>query len=322
MKVRKNRKQWMAGFLAAVLAAGLFENPPAANAAPSEASSGSYTADGTFHMDQFGEYDIRAAVTVEDGKIEGIDITGENFGGTYAEINRGKLAAAAEGMTENMLGLSDTDAEGIQNVDAVSGATYSSNGIKAAVKDALNLETEEDQTSGVPAEVPEAGTYTITVAVRSDVVDHSLVQTETAPAVLEVDEEGNMRLSYRMVSGTEQEPMYILGFNGYYVNNEETGELSMEGVTYSTEEAGEYQVVTDVSVPLTGGISQYYYNNVYIYVPAMSNLNGEISGIYFENGRFSVKSIITMYWDTLTEQSGGKDMEISAEVAEETSSPS
>ena len=141
----------------------------------------------------------------------------------------------------------------------------------------------------MPAEVPEAGTYTITVAVRSDVVDHSLVQTETAPAVLEVDEEGNMRLSYRMVSGTEQEPMYILGFNGYYVNNEDTGELSMEGVTYSTEEAGEYQVVTDVSVPLTGDISRYYYNNVYIYVPAMSNLNGEISGIYFENGRFQRK---------------------------------
>lgn len=34
-------------------------------------------------------------------------------------------------------------------------------------------------------------------------------------------------------------------------------------------------------------------------VPAMSNLNGEISGLYFENGRFHVDMVITMYWDTL-----------------------
>lgn len=120
--------------------------------------------------------------------------------------------------------------------------------------------------------------------------------------------------------------MYILGFNGYYRDNNDAGELSMEGVTYSTEQAGDYEVVTDVSVPLAGGMSQYYYHNVYIYVPAMSNLNGEINGIYFENGTFSVKSIVTMYWDSLTrlgeEQGGSKSMQISAEVAEKTSSPS
>ena len=124
-----------------------------------------------------------------------------------------------------------------------------------------------------------AGHLWILVAVRSDVVDHSLIQTDTAPAVLQVEEDGTMRLSYRMVSGTDQEPMYILGFNGYYIDNEDSGELSMEGVTFRTEEAGEYQVVTQVSVPLPGELSRYYYNNVYIYVPAMGNLNGEISGI-------------------------------------------
>ncbi len=83
--------------------------------------------------------------------------------------------------------------KGIQKVDTVSGATYSSNGIKEAVKDALHLETAEE-TPEVPEEIPEAGTYRITVAVRSDVVDHSLVQGDTAQAVLEVDEAGNMQL--------------------------------------------------------------------------------------------------------------------------------
>ena len=87
-----------------------------------------------------------------------------------------------------------------------------------------------------------------------------------------------------------------------------------------------YTVVTDVTFPLSG-LSQYYYNNTYIYVPAMSNLNGEISGILFENGRFSVKTIVTMYWDTLKRQDDAaadseESMEITADVEEETSSPS
>lgn len=102
--------------------------------------------------------------------------------------------------------------------------------------------------------------------IRSDVVDHSLIQTDTAPAVLQVEEDGTMRLSYRMVSGTDQEPMYILGFNGYYIDNEDSGELSMEGVTFRTEEAGEYQVVTQVSVPLPGnsaGITTIMYTSMY-----------------------------------------------------------
>ena len=131
-------------------------------------------------------------------------------------------------MTEALTGLSDEDAEGIQKVDTVSGATYSSNGIKEAVKDALHLETAEEDPE-VPAEIPEAGTYRITVAVRSDVVDHSLVQGETAQAVLEVDEAGNMQLSYRMISGTDQEPLYILDFNGYYRENDRSGTLTMDG---------------------------------------------------------------------------------------------
>ena len=95
-------------------------------------------------------------------------------------------------MTAGIVGLSDEDAEGIQNVDVVSGATYSSNGIKAAVRDALDLEAEQEQPPELPAELPEPGTYEILVAVRSDVVDHSLIQTDTAPAVLQVEEDGTM----------------------------------------------------------------------------------------------------------------------------------
>lgn len=327
---KRGKKRWGLLLLAGILAAVPAGPAVQAESGTAEERDGSYTKSGTFHIDQFGEYDIDADVTVTDGKITDITITGANFGGTYAEVNKTKLASAIEGMAGSFLGLEDTDTDSLKEIDAVSGATYSSNGIKEAVADALGLDLSDSSASVVPSEVPEPGTYDVTVAVRSDVVDHSLVQTETADAVLTVEEDGQMRLSYRMVSGTDQEPMYILGFNGYYTDNDPEQELTMDGVDYSTEERNGYTVVTDVSFPLTG-LSQYYYNNTYIYVPAMSNLNGEISGILFENGRFSVKTIVTMYWDTLKKQETGtdgdesteeKDMEISADIEEETSAPS
>ena len=327
---KRGKKRWGLLLLAGILAAVPAGPAVQAESGTAEERAGSYTKSGTFHIDQFGEYDIDADVTVTDGKITDITITGANFGGTYAEVNKTKLASAIEGMAGSFLGLEDTDTDSLKEIDAVSGATYSSNGIKEAVADALGLDLSDSSAPAVPSETPEPGTYDVTAAVRSDVVDHSLVQTETADAVLTVEEDGQMRLSYRMVSGTDQEPMYILGFNGYYTDNDPEQELTMDGVDYSTEERNGYTVVTDVSFPLTG-LSQYYYNNTYIYVPAMSNLNGEISGILFENGRFSVKTIVTVYWDTLKKQETGtdgdesteeKDMEISADIEEETSSPS
>lgn len=320
MRQKKGWKKMGVKVLAALTAMGLLWQPSDINAAAWGRTSDSYTANGTFHIDQFGEYDINAEVTVTDGVITAVEITGENFGGTYGDYNQSvKLPEAIAGMAEKFIGLGDTDRDGIQELDAVSGATYSSNGIKEAVMNALGL--EEEETSGnVPSQVPEAGTYQVTVAVRSDVVDHSLVQTDTTQAVLQVDDNGQMKLSYTMVSGTDQEPMYILGVNGYYVKNDRSGTLSMDGVVYNTAQAGDYTVVTDVTYPLSG-LSQYYYTNTSLYVPAMSNLNGEINGIYFENGHFSVDTIATVYWDTLTKQ-GNSSMEITANVAENISAPS
>lgn len=323
MRRKRSRKRWTALILAGLLALSAAPAREAA-AAPADVKSGSHIKNGTYHIDQFGEYDINAEVTVADGKITDVEITGGNFGGTYAEVNKGKLQTAIDGMVEKFLGLSDDDAESIRGLDAVTSATYSSNGIKEAVADALGLELAEEPAGDIPDETPEPGAYDVTVAVRSDVVDHSLVQTETAKALLTVDEDGRMSLSYTMVSGTEQEPMYILGFDGYYKNNDPADALSMEGVTYKTEERGDYTVVTDVTFPLTS-LSRYYYNNTRIYVPAMSGLNGEISGIHFENGQFSVKTIVTVYWDTLTEHNSGEggrqSMDISADVPDQISGP-
>lgn len=321
--MKNRKKRWNVSFLAVVLAAVLAILPLSVSAA-----GGSYTKEGTFHIDQFGEYDIVADVTVTDGKISNLDITGENFTAQdewKKEVNKGKLQSAASGMTDSFLGLEDTDAEGIKEIDAVSGATYSSRGIKQAVAAALELDITEQGPSDVPAEIPEAGIYDITVAVRSEVVDHSLVETDTTQAVLKVDENGRMNITYTMVSGTEKEPMYILGVNGYYLNNDKTQELSTDGMEYETEKRGDYEVVTKVTYPLSG-LNHTYYTNTTIYVPAMSNLDGQIAGIWFENGKFSVATDLVMYWETLKKQSetqeDNRSMEITASVQEEVSGPS
>ena len=235
--MRNRKKRWKGSFLTAALAAVLAIQPLSVSAA-----GGSYTKEGIFHIDQFGEYDIVADVTVTEGKISNLDITGENFAAQdewKREVNKGKLQSAAKGMKDSFLGLEDTDAEGIKEIDAVSGATYSSKGIKQAVAAALGLDITEQGPADVPADIPEAGTYDITVAVRSEVVDHSLVETDTTQAVLEVDENGRMKITYTMVSGTEKEPMYILGVKGYYLNNDKTQELSTDGMEYETEKSGD-----------------------------------------------------------------------------------
>lgn len=151
---------------------------------------------------------------------------------------------------------------------------------------------------------------------RTDVVDHGLVgESKKVGAYLRVDNDGKMWLTYKMVSGTTGEPLYVLGYNGYYPNGDTTQPLTKEGVTYSTESTtaptiGDCTVVTDITVPLDG-ISQTYVNNVYLYVEAMKNLNGEVSGVYFDAGKFNINSTITLYWDTLynlSEDSGAAEL--------------
>ena len=82
MNMRKTEKKWGAGLLAALLSLGLLWNPPAAEAAAEPQSSGPYTPNRTFHIHQFGEYEIHAGGKVAEGTITGLQVTGDHFGGT------------------------------------------------------------------------------------------------------------------------------------------------------------------------------------------------------------------------------------------------
>lgn len=265
----------------------------------------------TAEVEQFGNYNVTSQVTVTDGRITAVTLDGNDFKGTHADDNQMYLNKAinglgsTKGMKDKLVGLYMNDADKLNKLDTVTGATYSSNAIKTATMNALGVKIEQEVIPDAPEEKPEAGFYSIDIKDRTDVVDHGLVgESKKATAYLRVDNDGKMWLTYKMVSGTVGEPLYVLGYNGYYPENNTEGQLSTDGVTYSTERMtaptiGENDVVTDITVPLDG-VRQTYINNVYLYVEAMKNLNGEVSGVYFDNGKFNINSTITLYWDTLT----------------------
>ena len=261
-------------------------------------------------VEQFGNYSVTAQVTVKDGQISDVDIKGTDFKGSYINENQAYLNRAVngigsvKGMKDKLTGLYVNDADKLNNLDTVSGATYSSNAIKQAVMSALGVEIYQEVLPDVPAKKPEAGTYRITVRGRTDMSDHKLLgSSDKADAVLRVDTKGKMWLTYKMVSGDPGEPLWVLGYNGYYPGNNTSGKLSMEGVTFSTEKMtiptiGSSTVVTEVTIPLDE-MRQTYLNNLYLYVDVMKKLDGEVSGIVFDKGKFNINSTLTLYWDTL-----------------------
>lgn len=281
----------------------------------------------TAEVEQFGNYNVTSQVTVTDGRITAVTLAGNDFKGTHADDNQMYLNKAinglgsTKGMKDKLVGLYMDDADKLNKLDTVTGATYSSNAIKTATMNALGVKIEQEVIPDAPEEKPEAGFYSIDIKDRTDVVDHGLVgESKKATAYLRVDNDGKMWLTYKMVSGTVGEPLYVLGYNGYYPGNNTESPLSTTGVTYSTEKMtaptiGENDVVTDITVPLDG-VRQTYINNVYLYVDAMKNLNGEVSGVDFDHGKFNINSTITLYWDTLTNLSEDTQSEGIAKLAD------
>ena len=264
----------------------------------------------TAEVEQFGNYNVTSQVTVKDGRITDVKLDGNDFKGTHADDNLMYLTKAinglgsTKGMKDKLTGLYMNDAQKLNDLDTVTGATYSSNAIKTATMNSLGVKIEQEVIPDAPTQTPEAGLYYIEMKDRTAVVDHGLVgESKKVGAYLRVDDSGRMWLTYKMVSGTTGEPLYVLGYNGYYPGNDTSQKPSMEGVTYSTENMtaptiGENAVVTDITVPLDG-VRQTYINNVYLYVEAMKNLDGEVSGVFFDKGKFNIDSTITLYWDTL-----------------------
>lgn len=92
------------------------------------------TGNGSSHVSQYGGYDVEASVSVQDGVITSLDVYGKNFTGDFVEENVSYLSIAVGGMKSSFIG-KKADAA---SVDGVSGATYSSEAVNAAVSSAIN----------------------------------------------------------------------------------------------------------------------------------------------------------------------------------------
>ena len=281
---------------------------------------------GSAKVNQFGKYTIHTDVSVQDGVITGVAVTADSFiSETHKPTNLMKIDQAYKALKNTWNGMAPTqeNAEKIfkaimkptapdEVIDGISGATYSGRAIRDAVMDAFNLEYQ-DEIINVPESV-EPGVYEVEIGYYSDVVWHSLVENVKAKAELTVKEDGSMSLSFDTLSGTEKEPLYILGFNGVYPNNDRSAELTMEGCEAvmglsSNDYEDEFfpkgtQVVNHLTFPLLGGLSKVYNTNAYLYVPAMKRLNGELSGVYFKDGHFNVDIFAKIYWDSMKRTDG------------------
>lgn len=274
---------------------------------------------GSAKVNQFGKYTIYTDVSVKDGEIIGVDVTAGDFvSETHKPTNEMKIAQVTEALKDqwNHMAPTQENAEAIYKkimkpedpdsvIDSVSGATYSANAVRDAVMDAFDLQYQAENIT-VPENV-EPGIYEVEIEYSSDVVWHSLVETRTAKAKLTVNEDKTMYLDIDTKSGTEKEPLYILGFNGVYPNNDRSQELTKEGCDFTksltpNDYADAYfekgtQTVDHVRFPLLGGLQKEYVTNAYLYVPAMNKLNGNLSGVVFENGKFNVDVFAKIYWD-------------------------
>lgn len=103
------------------------------------------TKENTVSISQFGGYDIKTVVTYKDNKVTDLEVTGENFAGSFAVPNqRAYLPKAINKIKEQVIGLNIKDQTAFDKIDTVSGVTTSATAIKNAVIESLGLKVKEE----------------------------------------------------------------------------------------------------------------------------------------------------------------------------------
>lgn len=193
------------------------------------------TGNGSSHVSQYGGYDVEASVSVQDGVITSLDVYGKNFTGDFVEENVSYLSIAVGGMKSSFIG-KKADAA---SVDGVSGATYSSEAVNAAVSSAINSipqatsqpdndstqnggnsqndNQQNTTTSGSVLENLQDGTYSVTGNMyKVDLVSSSMSDAAINHTVKLTVKDGKLRISLNFHGITITSIKGYLGSMKYY----------------------------------------------------------------------------------------------------------
>ena len=165
MKKFKKLRTFMASFLVLTMVAGLVPEYALAVSGNQVAADQTYSGSGRVESDdEWDSYTVQINLTVKEGKISGLTVANEDAisdTGNLSYVNRALNGTKkATGIAEQVTGLeASMDALDAAQIDAVSGATCSSEGLKAAIKDALKQapeaeksteETSKEETTAAP----------------------------------------------------------------------------------------------------------------------------------------------------------------------------
>lgn len=165
MKKFKKLRTFMASFLVLTMVAGLVPEYALAVSGNQVAADQTYSGSGRVESDdEWDSYTVQINLTVKEGKISGLTVANEDEisdTGNLSYMNRALNGTKkATGIAEQVTGLeASMDALDAAQIDAVSGATCSSEGLKAAIKDALKQapeaeksteETSKEETTAAP----------------------------------------------------------------------------------------------------------------------------------------------------------------------------
>ena len=140
-------------------------------------------------------YDVKAEVTVTDGKIA--DVALSHNAGEAGHEKSVSYAEKAKTVADGFKNLSVTDKKAMEAVDTVTGATITSKAYKAAILDALDLKEEAGFPFGSMKQNLEPGTYSVPVSLKNALhhEENSLAAGAfPSPATLTVAKDGSASL--------------------------------------------------------------------------------------------------------------------------------
>jgi len=194
---------------------------------PENLEDGTYTGTATVEHDEdedFNEYPISVEVTVADGAVTGITVSGASGQNTQYSYR------AESGISEQVVG----NTAGTYEVDTVSTATCSSVAIISAVNEALEGEASDTSISlGEAVYDPDGTAFTITIMNPAEDVDYSDISISYAVGKFSSDLTADEDYTTELLSSSDTEIVYqvVIGNTSFNVDDDD---YEHDEMTYNT----------------------------------------------------------------------------------------